>query len=240
MSDPLVLPVTPGVLASGFCPATLQDMLNGFSAVQTVTFPGSFTGVWVSPTAPSDTTLAWQKLDSLGRPVGLYAFASGAWLSRHPMVPGSIMLWDGALPNFTTFDGGDGSALSVQSGPTWEECTNLRAKFPLGVGTLPVSGTVVNVTNTGGTEKEDITLTVPNLPPHLHTCKGSTGDAPGSGSNFFAVDRSATDPPPSPVDIDTENTGGTSGAAVPIPVTHMPPYMGVYFLRRTTRLFYTG
>jgi len=215
-------------------------MLVGFSAVQTVNFPTSFTGIWISPTAPSDITMAWLKIDATGNPIQLYVFANGAWIARHPQVPGSIMIWDGALPNFTTFDGGDGNALSVMSGPMWEEVTALRAKFPLGVGTLPVSGTVVNVTDTGGTEKEDITLTLPNIPPHAHTCKGSTGDAPGSGNNFFAVDRSSSDPPPSPVDIDTEQAGGTAGAAVPIPITHMPPYYGVYFLRRTTRLYYVG
>jgi len=239
MSDPLVLPVTPGVLASGFCPATYQEMVNGFSAVQTVTFPSAFTGVWVSPTAPSDTTLAWQKVDSLGRPEHLYVFASGAWISKHPLVPGTIIIWDQALPTFTTFDGGDASPLSVMSGPMWEEVTALRARFPLGAGTLPVSGTVVAVTDTGGLEKEDITLTLPNIPPHTHTAKGSH-NATGTGNNFFAVDRSSVDPPPDPETLVTESAGGTSGAAVPIPVSHLPPYYGVFFLRRTSRQFFVG
>jgi len=50
---------------------------------------------------------------------------------------GETIIWTKALPDFTTFDGGDSQtfALHRRCGRSVE----LRAKFPIGVGTLPVA-----------------------------------------------------------------------------------------------------
>ena len=243
MSD-LVLPVVAGQLPAGFCPTDFQSIVNGFSAVQTVTFPSTFTGIIVSATKPSDTTQAWLQLDSLGNPVRVYAFANGAWLSRHPIASGLVQIWTTTIPDFTTFDGGDSNALSSISGPMWEEVTALRAVFPIGVGTLP-GGTVLAVNATGGVET--VTLDNTNIPEHTHelwVC-GSDGTASGVREALQTVDNphSGTAAKYALSDGVTghnnyvQNEGG-DGSGVAVAHTNMPPYLAVYFLRRTARQFY--
>src|SRR6185369_16638359 len=107
-----------------------------------VVFPSSFTGITASATKPTDTTQGWLQLDSQGRPVRLYYFAQGAWLSLHPLIPGMDQPFFGTLPNFTTYDGGDANAVSAISGPMWEVVTEMAAQFPLAAGTL-ASGLVI-------------------------------------------------------------------------------------------------
>lgn len=227
----LVLPVTPATLPSGSCPATNQELLNLFAQNLSVTFPDTFDGVLVSSTKPTDTTRAWLQLDSQGRPVRFYYFASGAWLSQHPCVPGFTMIWTTALPNFATFDGGDANAVSAISGPMWEVV--LPAVFPLGAGTLP-SGKIVAIGDTGG--EENHTLTEKEMPPHTHP----TNQIP---LNVALGPLQVMCPPLTP----GTNTGGFTGSdggdstLVPpasAPHNNLPQYAGVAFLRRTTRQFY--
>jgi len=225
-----------GTLASGFCPNTYQEMATGFAAKMSVTFPDTFSGVEISPTAPADTTKAWMKIDGLGRPYRIYIFAQGAWIALHPQVPGSIMIWIDALPDFDTFDGGDNNAIiSAMSGAMWREVTELRGRFPIGVGTPP-GGSAIAVGGTGGAIESEVTLTEANLPEHTHECSGSEGGASGTGFNFFDGDQSSSDPPPDPLDLETE----AAGEGEPFTVPTLPPYSGVYFLQRTDRLFYVG
>lgn len=238
----LVLPVTPGTLPAGFCPADYQSMLNGFSGAQSVNFPSTFAGVTVSATKPTDTSKAWLQLDTLGRPVRLYYFSQGAWLSQHPMVPGSIIIWAGPQPTFTTFDGGDSNALSAISGPMWQAPVDaggnpiLVAQFPLGAGTLP-SGKVIANGTVGGEENHQLIAT--EMPPHVHGMSlfseataylnqdAAGGGLVSSGANF-----------PLPVTVD--NAGGDPNTTPRVAAGHntLPPYYGVYFLQRSNRLFY--
>lgn len=237
----LILPVVPDSLSSGVCYATEQERLNDFSAHQTVVFPTTFAGITVSSTHPSDTTQAWLKLDSLGRPTQLYYFAQGAWLSIHPAVPGTTILWKDALPNFDTFDGGDANALSQISGHMWDQVTDANARIPIGVGTLP-SGAVIAVAGTGGEEKH--TITVSELPAHSHFVSNidqslsaltpanflAKGNLPDDAQSFdYNLYGTAT----TPTIGNSSNTGGGQAS------NNMPPYYGVYLLRRTTRLYYT-
>lgn len=243
MANELVLPVIPGTLPSGFCPTSYQDMLNTFDANSTVVFPSTFAGIIVSSTAPADTTKAWLQLDSFARPVRLYFFASGAWLSMHPQVPGATMMWTTTLPTMTTFDGGDANPVSAISGPMWEVVTAFQAKFPIGVGTLP-SGTVLAVGDTGGAET--VTLAANNMPAHNHEVwvGGSDGTASGIREALQTVNNPHAGT--AAAYLDSDGAGGNNyvknegGDATGLAVAHnnMPPYLAVYLLRRTGRLFY--
>lgn len=224
----LILPVQPLQLPSGFCPKTFQDILDGFSAAQQVVFPSTFTGVVASQTKPVDTTQIWLQLDTQGRPVRLYTFAAGVWLSLHPDFTGKTIIWTGAVPDFTVFDGGDANAPGVYSGPMWQAV--LPASFPLGAGTLP-SGTVVAPGQTGGEEKHALALT--EMPYHTHSVRQDTG-------NYGT----ATDKPlSSDATLPLTNIGFTGGNPgnnnATDPHNTMPPYTGVTFMQRTSRLFYT-
>lgn len=249
MANQLVLPVTPAQLPQGFCPTDYQDMLNLFSQNQTVIFPDTFEGLVVSSTAPVDTTRVWLQLDSLGRQVRIYSFSTGAWLSLHPLIPGITILWSGALPDFTTFDGGDANPISAISGPMWELAAEFAARVPIGVGTLP-STTVVNVGDTGGEERH--TLLPAETPPHSHFVANTDADSgsevpissgtsieqsytPG-GNQAYTLQGTTTTPTVGLSSV----VGGSGIPPVTSPHNTLPPYVGVYFLRRTARLFYAA
>lgn len=241
----LTLAITPGTLPSGFCPASYQSVLNAFSAAQSVKFPSTLGGITVSGSKPADTTRAWFRLDTLGRPTQLYYFAQGSWLSMHPDISGKIIIWAGALPDFTTFDGGDSNPRGPSSGPMWQLANTaldgsgtaiLAGQFPLGAGTLPSTKVITNGT-TGGEESH--VLTVPELP---------SATVPVTILNFptgrFAASGAAVIPPPPYVVPNNDPDSTTSSGTLPIggsdtPHNTMPPYYGVYFLQRTGRLFYS-
>lgn len=226
MSDLQVLART---LPAGFCPATYQEMLNGFSNHQYVQVQADLSQLIVSATKPADTTLAWLQLDQFGRPVRVYWFAVGAWLSLHPQPPGFVMPWFAAVPDFTTFDGGDVNALSPISGPMWERITDsdIVARFPLATGTL-ASGLVVAQGDTGGEEKH--VLTIPELPEHTHTA--DTGDTTGADEGGDFVTSGGPTAPHDPINLTINNTGDD------VAHNNMPPYVGMCWLRRTARMFY--
>jgi hypothetical protein len=74
------VPVTPQQLPSGFCPGNYQTMLNGFTAAMLVTVPDAASQTVWQASKPTDNTVTWGQLDSLGRPVRIYRFAQGSWL----------------------------------------------------------------------------------------------------------------------------------------------------------------
>jgi microcystin-dependent protein len=224
-------------------------MLVGFSAVQSVVLAqGTSVVVVASATQPADTTTMWLQLDSLGRPVRIYYFAQGAWLSKHPLEPGMTMIWTTTLPTFTTFDGGDADPLSNISGPMWELVTAFATRVPIGVGTLP-SGQVIAVGATGGSE--EITLDSTNMPQHQHYAfRGA--DAGGAAVNVNATTYAARTFDDGNDNVEryrikglaTESdTGLTSfiggdGAGDAVAHNNMPPWLGVFLIRRTARTHY--
>lgn len=221
----LNLTITPGTLPSPLCPATYQDLWNAFAAAGSVSFPYTLTGIVASAAKPDPSTQgvnAWLQLDASGRPIRLYWYAAGSWLSQHPQVPGATMIWLGTLPDFTTFDGGDASTAGVASGPMWQQATSLNAAFPVGVGTFP-SGTPVAVGGTGGEEKH--TLITSEMPSHTHTV--TVEPTTSAGGNPTTLNQGAG------LNLPSSSTGGDQ------PHNTLPPYVGVYFLQRTARLFYS-
>lgn len=236
----LILPVNFGTLPAGFCPTDYQSLGATFAGISTVTFPTTFSGVFVSTSPPTDTTAYWIQIDSLGRPTRGYAFAQGKWLSLHPIVPRLTMIWVDALPDFTTFDGGDGNAAGPASGPMWQQAQTtggalvLQAQFPIGVGTLPSAG-VVAVGQTGGEELH--ILSVDEMPPHVHSLPQIQQQlATGNNQNYLTLQGNAISP------ITTTSTGGdpTTGPPPTSAKGHnnVPPFYGVYFLQRSGRLYY--
>lgn len=184
------IPVTPLNLPAGFCPATYQDIWNGFAAASQVQIPDALSQIVWQSTAPSSQTVSWGKLDALGRPLGIFRFAQGAWLSPHPDVPGKTVWWFSALPDFTTFDGGDGNSLSAISGPMWQQALDgngnlIAAAFPVAAGTLP-STKVLAIGGTGGEEFH--TLVPGEDVPHQHySLNADTNQTSISGTGKFAA-----------------------------------------------------
>lgn len=224
--------VDAGTLPQGSCPSTYQELADLLASIYSVTVSTNNTGIYVSATKPADTTLVWKQLDaSTLRPVRDYIFVGGLWLSLHTLQPGTIILWDAAIADISTFDGGDGGGVGTAtpiSGPMWEYVTELAAKFPVGAGTLP-SGTVLSIGDTGGEERH--TLVLSELPNPL---------AP------LVVETSGDASPPSQSRLTAGNANQTYGAqSFPIPNAgggnghnNMPPYYALSFLRRTIKQYY--
>jgi hypothetical protein len=231
-------------------------MLNGFSAVQNAVLNPSggsapiASGFVVSPTPPSDHTVAWLQLDSLGRPTRLYFFAQGAWLSLHPTNSGLTMWWFNALPDFTTFDGGDGTSPTPTplSGPMWQQALDANnkmivAQFPVAAGAMPSpSTTVLSVPGSGGYEK--VQLVAAEIAPHIHVLDNVGINAQASGNTvnhttngLLAGDRNNATSVPG-VDILTKNNVGDGSSVTAQGHNNMPPYVVGYLLQRTIRLYY--
>lgn len=226
----------PGTLPTNCYPASPQLFYNLMFQLGVVQFP-NLTGIIISDSQPAatDRDKGWLKTSGsspLWPP--LFIWFNGAWVMRHPDPPSgdTVRLYRGTLGNLTTYDGGDNNPLGDASGPMWEEYTAAQGRFPLSPGTLP-SGLVVAVGATGGEERH--TLTIPELPAHTHppltTANGNTflGEQNGGASSTQPVGTGTF-----PRDATTGSTGGDQ------PHQNMPPYVGVYQIVRTARVYYRG
>ena len=214
-----------------------QSRLDTFADYLSVTLPSSDTRIVASTTKPADTDVVWLKLDTLLRPVRLYYYANGSWISKHTLESGHTMIWTGALPDFNTFDGGSAGAVTAYAGPMWEEVAALQAKMPIGVGVLP-STAAVTIGATGGEEKHS--LTSAEMPPHTHNNTiytagmfipdWTTGTEVIQAENVRLGHATQNDP--------TSETGGSGSPAVVTAHNNLPPYVGVFFLRRTAKIYF--
>jgi len=111
----------------------------------------------------------------------------------------------------------------------------MSGRFPLGVGTLD-SGTAVAVTDTGGEDQH--TLTQAELPDHEHTLTvnefNNFDSSNDSAAQFLLGDQAVETANASTPNVTVD--GGGSGEAH----NNMPPYYGVYFIKRTARQYYVG
>lgn len=251
------IPVQNGLLPQGFCPSDYQSILNAFSAQQFINFTNIANGFVISSTPPADHSVGWLQLDSLGRPVRLYAFAQGAWLSPHPIQPGFTMIWPQALPvalnasnGLINYDGGDGNLppYSAISGAMWQLANAsldgtgtqiMGARMPLTVGTL-TSGKIVNAGDVGGEENHK--LTVQEMFPHVHGEQIANnravpnGGTPSTNGDFMGPSTNGG------TEFLTRSVGGDPATGNPptnsLGHNTMSLYFGVYMLQRTSRLFY--
>ena len=251
--------VTALTLPVGFCPVTYQDIWNAFAAASQVTLPDALSQIVWQTTQPSDQTVSWGKVDSLGRPIGIYRFAQGLWLSPHSLVPGLTQWWFTAQPDFTSFDGGDANPISATSGPMWQLAKDdngnvIAAQMPITAGTL-LSGLVLNVGDTGGEEKHLLTIAEAGIDPnHQHAVArasannqqiaiptggvataipgqaiGGSGDVTPSAEADYSAFGTST------LQTDTPGSPQTT-----VPHNCLSPYVTGFLLQRTTRLFYVG
>ena len=236
-----------GTLSSS-CFDSLQAMwVDGVSQMTGTVLDGSLKYI-ISETAPGadDQDKLWIKLSG-GAPVRQYVYYNGAWVWPHAIPPSDsrLQIYKGSSSDITGLDGGSAGAVGSATGPFWEIDTDLSGKFPLGVGTLP-SGAAVDSGTTGGSET--VTLTSDQLPDHEHLGKayyrvsGGTDSSDPSGLTSDIVHENSAHTTNasfssfSHAGVQTTSTVGTTGQAH----TNMPPYYGVFFLKRTARQYYAG
>lgn len=230
------MPVTPVTITTAsvpeaYCPTTLREAWPFLVALLGAEIPGlAFFNYGNTTPSPDNQDKPWRRLNTNGTPDRWYDYVGGVWLARHPAAPGTIIMYDGAEATIDTFDGGEAGTVSETTGPMWERVTALNARFPIGVGTLP-SGTSVAVTNTGGAEKH--TLIEAEIPAHTHQFKyqSHTEDVDGGGDARHLLSQ------PGDTTISPDSYGGDEDNET-VAHNNLPPYFGIFFLRKTARLYY--
>lgn len=238
MSVPVNVTTLP--VPSSFCPSNIATDWPFLVKLLQASLAGDIIGTIISETTPGvdDQDKPWLKLNADGTPDRIYRYANGYWLSKHPAFAGQLVIWEGAVADIPTLDGGEAGTVTAISGPMWERVTELDGKFPLGVGTLAVSGTVVAEGASGGVDRQDVIVTVAQLPPHQHDLaveqKGNTVD---TEAGFLRVGGSL-EVEWSPNNSSRAGWTRSEGDGDPIVLDQMPPYYAVYFLRKTARQYY--
>ena len=241
------IPLFSGVLPSS-CYSNFQGLSDDIMSYGYGLIDGA-TEYIVSETAPGadDQGKLWIQVNSSNQPIRQWIYSGGAWLWPHPIPPNDnrLQMFVGSAAEVDTLDGGVAGTAGSKSGPFWEIYSDMSAKFPMGVGTLE-DGTSVAVTNTGGQER--VTLTSTQVPDHQHKGKayykasGGTAGSDESGlmDNLYHENSGHTTnsgtTSVAAAGVLTSETVGTIGESHP----NLPPYYGVYFIKRTGRQFYTA
>lgn len=233
MPNDAVLSVVPANLPEGACFATEQERLIAFARYLRVVLPGNYSTVNTGSSTPNanDRDKKWIRDNPDGSPDGTYTFFDGTWKRKHPLDPGFIGLFTGSSSEIPTLDGGEAGVITTISGAFWEVATEFNARFPLGVGTLP-SSTAVAALGTGGEEKH--TLLTTELPSVLGDFASGVDRAIGRKATAGATTFGSIPSQYHPLEFNEFIQGGDD-----TPHNNMPPYVGAYFIRRTSRLYYS-
>lgn len=232
------LPVIPGTLPSPYCFQTWQQTLNDFAQALTAQFPATAT-IWNfgSSSAGLNIDLPWYRTNVDGTFDKVYGWINGfGWCSPRPVKDQDLntrVMFVGDPGDIDTYDGGVAGVVNpIAGGPMWEIDTNMSARSPIGVGTLPVQGTVIAVRASIG---EDAHIQTANqVGKHSHQTNNNLGFyvgatagliAPGTGYGFQ-------------VDMTTAENGTPNVTDLAEAANIVHPVYGVYFLKPTARRYY--
>lgn len=219
-----------GSVPTETCFESIQQLYNTFINNTTAYVAGGYSLFNYGDSTPAvdDQDRPWIRTIS-GKPDRIYSFVDGKWVSKHPVPAlGNLrQMWVGSEADLETYDGGAAGTANEMAGPFWQIDTAMSAKFPVGVGDFAAS-----VTDTGG--EKDTTLEEKNLPPHTHdlnyteSALKNTNGALNDGEGHFISGAKTVN------GMIRAGSGQTSES-----FTNLPPYYGVYFIKRTVREYYT-
>lgn len=246
------LAILPPTLSTSYCFSSWQQLANDIVGGAVVQFEVSGATVVLrqnsTPTA-ADRDKIWFNTDT-GRFLR-YEGSIGAWVADHTVPPndGRVVLYTGSAGDVDVLDGGSSGTATLTSGPFWEIAGEFANRFPVGVGTFPLSGTVVGVTGTGGVDQVTIAkANLPNVTLDVSTAIiGATGigspeDVVGAayGSSAVAGSGRAVDSTSTDFSGRYYTKGRTDALGTGANLTILPPYIGTYFIRRTIRRYFTN
>jgi len=239
MPNLTLITLTPPSLPINYCPTNYQTLANDIISGTQANFNSAIGNSFFNfgPTTPTLNNQVYPWLDEDGN---WWVFSGGYWSRKNPVPINSPerRIFVGTTNDLLSYDGGDGTSNPVTNytGAMWEVDTAFQARFPVGVGTFAASG-VVNVTGTATSTsvvgEDQHTLVLGEVPSHTHQIVDQYLNLVQRGS----ADTSAFSP--------TNRSEGTSNL---LPTTssgggaahnNLPPFYGVYFIKRTARVYYT-
>jgi hypothetical protein len=237
MPNLTLITLTPPSLPIGYCPTNYQQLANDVISGTQATFNSSIGNSFFNfgPTTPALNNQVYPWLDENGN---WWIYKDGYWLRQHPIAAGSAerRIYVGTTTDLQTYDGGNTNAPSNWSGPMWQVDTLFEARFPVGAGTFAASGVVsVNgtTTSTAVAGEDKHTLVTSEMPSHTHQILDQYINLTQRGSADTSV-FSATNRSEGVANLlPTTSSGGDAAH------NNLPPFYGVYFIKRTSRVYYT-
>lgn len=228
------LPIIPGTLPSD-CYSTWQSLFEDMARNSYAYFAEGSLKYIISETAPGSEDLdkLWIQTTANGNPVRQWIFNDGSWRWPHPIPSGDKRLipFYGSSSEVNTLDGGTAGTVSDTSGPFWEIFEPIQNKFPIG------AGDTYAVESTGGSTTS--TLEESNLPIHNHDVY-YVANANGGGS-FHQGEGNFTNSDSSLGNDRVQNMAQSdTNRHLADPFNVLNPYYGVFFLKRTGRVYYTA
>ena len=239
MPNLTLITLTPPSLPVGYCPTNYQqlanDVISGTQATFNSSIGNSFFNFGASVPALNNQVYPW--LDNNGN---WWVFQGGYWARQNPVAAGGSerRIFVGTSADVLSYDGGDGTVYSGNpyAGSMWEIDTAFEARFPVGVGTFAASGVVsVNgtTTSTADAGEDKHTLVTSEMPSHTHQILDQYINLTQRGSADTSV-FSATNRSEGVANLlPTTSSGGDAAH------NNLPPFYGVYFIKRTSRVYYT-
>lgn len=249
---PIVL--VPGNLPEGYCFTTWARLLNDFFTLSSGYVPGTYNFFVDGNTepAPEDRGKIWIRRNGDGSLDRMYVYFMGQWLGEFDPVwtanSSKRTLWTGLEADLVTEDGGEAGPITATTGAFWEVDHNYDARFLVGPGTFtpdpadPTSGGTIAPGGTGGRENSRETLTSVNLPSHSHDIASEQSDEIGvSEAGRFQVGDGTlkwrTSNTSDKIGHTRVTGGDATGLTTPLNFTNLPPYRGIFVIRRTSRIF---
>jgi len=237
MPNLTLITLTAPSLPANYCPASYQklanDIIGGTQATFNSTIGNSFFNF--GPTYPAINNRIYPWLDENGQ---WWIYDQGFWLRKNIVAASGYdrRIFVGTTTDLLSYDGGDGTATATTlTGPMWEVDTEFEARFPVGVGAFVASGAVAvlgKTTSTSIAGEDQHTLTVPEMPKHTHSMTWDSNDTSG-GDQLNTLYYGPEANIPNNMIKDTGSTGGD------VAHNNLPPFYGVYFIKRTSRVYYT-
>jgi len=252
MPNLTLITLTAPSLPVGYCPSNYQQLANDIIGGTQATFNSAIGNSFFNfgSTTPALNNQIYPWLDNNGF---WWVFNGGYWTRQNPVAAGSSerRIFVGTTTDVLSYDGGDGTVYSGNpyAGSMWEIDTEFEARFPVGVGAFVASGAVVvqgKATSTSIVGEDQHLLTTAEMPTHTHQVSIKTFGHGGNDGDRVAADGGTSSPtltnnvtafPSSTLDPDVDaiaaNTGGNAAH------NNLPPFYGVYFIKRTARVYYT-
>lgn len=243
--------LTAGTIPGDYCFTTFQTLFTDFVAQLSGYVPGTYNFFNYGDTspAPADRDKPWLRTVA-GIPDRWYVYANlyGEWVWPHevPQAGSERRIWVGTEADLKTYDGGEDTVVTGTTGPFWEADTAFAARTILAPGTLP-STLVVAVGDTGGSERDKVTLTEEEIPKHRHYFNteqnGGSSYLPNQGSEEGQLRVGAgtavsfIQTAGQEVGRTREYGGKVDGTTKEIDATNLPPYKAAYIIKRTQRQF---